>query len=173
MKKGFCYWGATFLNLSLQFKMTKIKHAWFPVTLSFVLTHSSLSQTNLSLYFEIKGYLGIYNEYYMTISANEFYLRALMMSIRSERSDRMRDITNTRKLLTRPKTTCQSKVSFNLCKKIIKHSSQAKKISRKNALWCVDTFQFSIILSAFSLLIFFRLSHVQIRASLKVNAHHE
>ena len=25
----------------LQFKMTKMKHAWFPVTLSFVLTHLS------------------------------------------------------------------------------------------------------------------------------------
>ena len=75
------------------------------------------------IYFEIKGYLGIY----MTISANEFYLRALMKSIRNERSDLMRDITNTRKLLTRPKTTCQSKVSFTLCKRMIKHSSQAKK----------------------------------------------
>ena len=83
------------------------------------------------IYFEIKGYLGIYNGYYMTISANEFYLRALMKSIRNERSDRMRDITNTRKLLTRPKTTCQSKVGFNLCKKMIKHSSQAKKSPKR------------------------------------------
>ena len=86
------------------------------------------------IYFEIKGYLGICNGYYMTISGNEFYLRALMKSIRSERSDLMRDITNTRKLLTRPKTTCQSEVSFILCKKMIKHSSQAKKISQKSAL---------------------------------------
>ena len=79
------------------------------------------------IYFEIKGYLRIYTGYYMIIRANEFYLWALMMSIRNERSDRMRDITNTRKLLTRPKTTCQSKVSFTLCKRMIKHSSQAKK----------------------------------------------
>ena len=159
MKKGFFYWGATFLNLRLQFKMTKIKHAWFPVTLSFVLTHSSLSQTNSSLYFEIKGYLGIYNGYYMTISANEFYLRALMKSIRSERSDLMRDITNTRKLLTRPKTTCQSKVSFILCKRMIKHSSQAKNLPKDRIMICrhfsSGLSAFSIILSAFSLLIFF------------------
>ena len=124
-----------------------------------MLTHSSLSQTNLSLYFEIKGYLGIYNGYYMTISANEFYLRALMKSIRSERSDLMRDITNTRKLLTRPKTTCQSKVSFTLCKRMIKHSSQAKNLPKERTMMCKHFSSglsaFSIILSAFSLLIFF------------------
>ena len=111
------------------------------------------------IYFEIKGYLGIYNGYYMTIRANEFYLRALMMSIRSERSDRMRDITNTRKLLTRPKTTCQSKVSFNLCKRMIEHSSQAKNLPKERIMICRHFWSglsaFSIILSAFSLLIFF------------------
>ena len=100
-----------------------------------LVTHSDKLEP---IYFEIKGYLGIYNGYNMIISANEFYLRALMKSIRNERSDRMRDITNTRKLLTRPKTTCQSKVSFTLCKKMIKHSSQAKK-SPKRAHYDMQT----------------------------------
>ena len=111
------------------------------------------------IYFEIKGYLRIYTGYYKTISANEFYLWALMMSIRSERSDRVRDITNTRKLLTRPKTTCRNKVSFTLCKKMIKHSSQAKNLPKQRIMICrhfsSGLSAFAIILSAFSLLIFF------------------
>ena len=82
-----------------------------------------------------------------------------MMSIRSERSDRVRDITNTRKLLTRPKTTCRSKVSFTLCKKMIKHSSQAKNLPKQRIMICrhfsSGLSAFAIILSAFSLLIFF------------------
>ena len=82
-----------------------------------------------------------------------------MMSIRSERSDRVRDITNTRKLLTRPKTTCRRKVSFTLCKKMIKHSSQAKNLPKQRIMICrhfsSGLSAFAIILSAFSLLIFF------------------
>ena len=41
-----------YIYIYIQFKMTKMKHAWFPVTLSFVLTHSSdrFSQQHLLLF---------------------------------------------------------------------------------------------------------------------------